>query len=252
MRGRLIGYAVLPLLLGASTLRAQGFYVESSNSNDQKGVDKTYYMPKMAKMVDADGSRITILRLDKETMYELNPQEKTYTEMTFAEMKAFMGNARASIAEMMKKRMESLPPEQRKKMEEAMASMQGKGSPSASTYEASPTGEHKSISGYDCEKYIVKRNGKQIESVWATKQVGGFESVKRDLQEWSEKAASALGTQGTALQWYNGIDGFPIQSESSGHTSTVTKVERKSIPSSEFEVPAGYKKVKKDSEGMGF
>jgi hypothetical protein len=40
------------------------------------------------------------------------------------------------------------------------------------------------------------------------------------------------------------IDGFPVQTEvMAGIVSTVTKVEKKVAPASEFEVPAGYKKV---------
>lgn len=48
------------------------------------------------------------------------------------------------------------------------------------------------------------------------------------------------------------IDGFPIQTEmSQGITNTVTKVEKRAASASEFEVPAGYKKVKsKMMEGM--
>ncbi len=243
---------LVPLLALASPLCAQGFYIESTHSSSPKGADKLYYMPKMARMADADGSRITILRLDKETMYNLRPAKKTYTEMTFAEMKALMGNARTSIAEMMKKRLASMPPEQRKKLEDQLAAMNSHAAPSEPTYETSSTGEHKSISGYDCEKYVVKRNGKPYQTVWATRQINGFEAIRHDFEDWTNKVASAVGTKATALQWYKGINGFPIQTESEGYVNTVTKVERTAVPSSEFEVPAGYKKVARSGESTGF
>jgi len=39
------------------------------------------------------------------------------------------------------------------------------------------------------------------------------------------------------------IDGLPMEMESTGSKTTVTKLERKPTPASEFEPPAGYKKV---------
>jgi hypothetical protein len=39
------------------------------------------------------------------------------------------------------------------------------------------------------------------------------------------------------------VEGFPVQTTIAGITTTVTKIENKVAAASEFEVPAGYKKV---------
>jgi len=144
---------------------------------------------------------------------------------------------------MMAKRLASLPPEQQAKMKKRMESMKSPGSPGA-VRKVVATGEVKTISGYSCQQYLVKVDDKTEETIWATKQIGGFESAKKDLQEFMERMRSMIGTRGDFGAWYKDIDGFPIQTESHGSINTVTKVERRSIPASEFEVPAGYTKEK--------
>jgi hypothetical protein len=39
------------------------------------------------------------------------------------------------------------------------------------------------------------------------------------------------------------IEGFPMETESEGSKTTVTKLERRPTPAGEFEAPAGFKKV---------
>jgi hypothetical protein len=39
------------------------------------------------------------------------------------------------------------------------------------------------------------------------------------------------------------IDGFPMETESAGSKTAVTKLERRPAPANEFEAPAGFKKV---------
>jgi len=227
--------------------RAQGFYVESIHAGNDKAMDRFYFMPKMLKTVDRDG-RISIFRLDKETFYNIDPAKKSYTGMTFAEMKGMMGKAKSKLGDVLEKRLEQLPPDQRKKMEERMGAMMNQSTSPNVTYQVQATGENKSISGYNCEKYIVKRNGKEFETIWATKQISGFESIKRDMADLTERLSSAIGTKGAINLWYKDIDGFPIQTESYGSVSVATKIERKTIPTSEFEVPAGYTKEKNKME----
>lgn len=86
---------VLFTLLFASLGCAQGLYIESTRSGSSDVEEKMYYMPKMFKSVSSDRAEISILRFDRETIYDINPEKKTYTAMTFAEMKAMVDNARS-------------------------------------------------------------------------------------------------------------------------------------------------------------
>ena len=51
--------------------------------------------------------------------------------------------------------------------------------------------------------------------------------------------------QSEFLEALKQIDGFPLELELAGFTSTVTKIEAKSTPASAFEIPAGYALEKK-------
>ena len=231
----------------AGLAHAQGLYVETIHPDNDKDVTRLYFMPKMLKTVDSDG-RSTIVRTDKEMVYTVDSEKKSYTVMTFAEMKAMMAQAKSSLSDLLEKRLESLPPDQRKKMEERMAAMKSQMTSPDVTYQISATGENKSISGYACEKYIVKRNGKEFETVWATKQIGGFESIKKDMDDMADRASSMFGAKRNVMQWFKDQDGFPVQTDSSGSVNLAKKIERKTFSTSEFAVPSGYTKEKNRME----
>ena len=240
---------VLLSLLFASVVCAQGFYTESTRSGSSDVEEKMYYMPGMFKSVSGDRSEISILRFDRETIYHLNPEKKTYTAMTFAEMKAMVDNGRSRADEMMAKRLSSLPPDQQEKMKERMAAMKNPPSSPGAKHEVVSTGEHRTISGYACDKYIVKINGKESETVWASKQVPGYETMKRDMEGFLDRMSAIAGRRGDLGAWFKQIDGFPIETDSHGSVKTVAKIDRRSIPASEFEVPAGYTREKNRMPG---
>ena len=56
----------------------------------------TYMMPGKMKHVTDDGN-VIIVRLDQQKMYSLNPAEKSYWEMTFAEMEQMLKAATAKM-----------------------------------------------------------------------------------------------------------------------------------------------------------
>jgi hypothetical protein len=108
------------------------------------------------------------------------------------------------------------------------------------------TGDKKTISGFSCTKFVVTQDGKDMMTLWVTKDVSGFDAMRKDWEEFSKRmmAMNPMGGKGLG-EAFKKIDGFPIQTEmGQGMTSTVTKIEKKTAPASEFEVPAGYKKVK--------
>jgi hypothetical protein len=233
MRSRNTLLTAVVMALCVSHAPGQGLYVESKGSAGG-GVERFWYMPHMFRSVDNNGD-VTVIRLDRETIYTFDPEKRTYTEMRFSDMKAM----REKIAAMTKKRMESMPPEQRKAFEERMS--HAAGGSDKNSHEVVGTGDTRSISGFTCSKYIVKRNGKQVETVWATNDIRGAESMRKDMEKFMETVSTNLGSGrrlGTA--WYKEVHGLPIQTESEGSTRTITKVEQRSVPSSEFEIPAGY------------
>jgi hypothetical protein len=232
------------MLLGGHAA-GQGFYFESVGSTG--GVQKSWYMPGKFKTVGSD-EKTTIVRLDKETIYDVNPKQRTYTEATFAELKNMLDAGRSKMDVMMKNRLEGLPPERRKEIEEKMAALRDGQTPDVK-YEVVSTSESKDISGYPCSEYIVKRNGKEVETIWATKALGDIDAIHKDMDKLSEKMASAMNSRTGPMAWFKDIPGFPIQNEQHGFTRTVSHVEKRAVSESEFEVPAGY--TREEFKGFG-
>jgi hypothetical protein len=234
----------LPAMAGA-----QGLYWESlmaGGSATGEGRSETYYMPGMFKIVEkGDQQRVMIFRLDRKMMYMVNPKEKTYSEITFAEIEKQMQAVSKKRDERMaeaKKQMEKLPPDQRKQLEEQMGRYMMFEDPHAKS-ELTGTGEKKTISGYSATKYVARKGGTEFMTIWVTRDVKDWAAMKGDFERFSSSMGSLSQITAGISEAYQKIEGFPIQTEIGGMTNTVTKVERRSTPASQFDVPAGYTKV---------
>jgi hypothetical protein len=230
------------------TMAAQGLYWESKVTGGPMGekVTKSYAMPKKFKTEGA--GETVIARLDKELFIMMNPEKKEYSEMTFAEMEDMvkkMGSKMDGKMAEMQKKLKGMPEEQRKMVEQMMGDRMGAMKKEA-RIEVQSTGDKQTINGFACRKYVMTSDGKDMMTLWTTKDVKGFEEMRKDWQEFSKRmmAMNPMRQKGIA-EGMTKVDGFPIQTEMGmGITNTVTKVEKRSTPASEFEVPAGYKKVK--------
>ena len=224
---------------------AQGAYWESNLSGgpfgDQPVLNKTYYMPGMARTEQGSGE-ITIIRMDQEKIYSINPETKEYSEMTFADLEKAAGKANAKMDEL-KKKLADMPPEQRKMMEQMMGDKLGKGAEQQASVEA--TGETSTISGWKCSKYVVKAGPMEF-TVWATKDVAQPGSMRKDWEQMNRRMSSMRpGGSGTSLSdAMQKIDGFPVETDmTQGIKNVVIKYEKRSTPASQFEVPSGYTKT---------
>jgi hypothetical protein len=239
---------VLLTMIGTALL-AQGLYYESVTKGgmlgDKEIPSSTYLMPKMFKHVSQPEGNAVILRMDQEKMYNIDPKEKTYSEMTFAEMEQQMKKMSAKVDSQMaqlEESMKNMPPEQRKMMEGMMGSKMGK--PGAEVHLVR-TDEKKKVSGFNCMKYVAKEGEKDLMTLWATKDVRGFESLRKDYEALTKRMMSMnpsfmKGLVDAMLK----VDGFPMETEWGGMTVMVTKVEPRVTGAAEFAVPAGYTKTK--------
>jgi hypothetical protein len=103
------------------------------------------------------------------------------------------------------------------------------------------TGKKKSILGYQCEQYMVKRPGEQTE-IWGTKRLSGLISALASIldstqQEGEESWNDELTKMGVfPLLATTKVDGNVIESQE------VTKVEMRTLAQELFELPAGYRR----------
>jgi hypothetical protein len=224
----------------------QGLYWESITkvpiANGKEIHSTSSYRLHMVKQ--SSENSVTIFRLDKEMMYLIDIEKKEYSEMTFAEMEAYAKKANKKLegkmAEM-NEQLKNMPPEQRKAMEQMMGSV-GMGGQNA-TIDVIKTAEKKTISGYACIKYAMKEGGKEIGSMWTTTGVPDFSSMQKDMKEFGLRMAAQMPKAGEMIAAMKKVEGFPVQTTIAGITTIVTKIEKKAVAASEFEVPVDYKKV---------
>ncbi len=250
MRNSIRIVALLVVLCIGALALAQGIYTETNTTVQAAGGQtfpgQSYFMPKMMKTVSHDQE--IIVRLDKQMIYKVNVSEKTYSEITFEEWESQMKKASAEMDSKMaelQKKLEGMPPEQRKMMEQLMSAQMAGKNGQAAKLDVKNTGETKSIAGFSTTKYLVTQDGKEFITAWVTNDIKGFASLRKDYEEMSSRlAASSPGGGSSLVEALKKINGYPLELDMAMGVSTVTtKVESKAIPASEFEVPAGLTKV---------
>jgi hypothetical protein len=237
------------LVLLSAEARGQIYTEGVTSSTGGQKRSQSYYMPQMFKFVQDDGSSI-IMRFDRDLWISADGKKKEYWQMTFAELETKMkgmGAQRDSAMQQMQKQMESMTPDQRKMVEQMMGKQFGGGGTDG-PLEVRKGGPSRTISGFSCTRYAVTENGKEILVLWTTKDVREFAAMRRDYEKFARTMAVMRGSQAGSLgrAWTEAmkvIDGFPMETESAGSKTTVTKLEKKSTPSGEFEPAAGSKKV---------
>ncbi|MBI5591414.1 MAG: DUF4412 domain-containing protein [Deltaproteobacteria bacterium] len=186
---------------------------------DETRIIKTY-LTAYASRTEREG-QITIMNFDTKIMYHINPQAKTYQQINMAEM--------------------GKPPEMKGEKgqmpQQMMKNMMG-------NIQVTPTQETRQIAGYNCQKYLV--SGMMMNSeYWLSKDVKGYEEVKE-----IGKKISSIFEENPMMKQMNiagmmgQLDGFPVQMVMNimkgTSTTTLKKIEKKSLDKSLFSVPEGY------------
>lgn len=249
---RRISASAAVMLLGAAA-HSQGVYWESKTTgamlNGQSAVSQSYYMPRMLRATTGQGAEYVIMRLDRQVMYTVNPDTRTYSELTFSQLEEVMKKASAQLdAKMaeMKEQMKTMPEDQREMVEKMLAGRMP-GGKTKGKVEVVNTGEHRVLSGFPCTKFLIKRGMDTLAAAWATKAVKEYASMRKDMQEIMRRLMSMNPMVGKGfVDGYLKVEGFPIETEMGGSmnvTTLVTKIEPRATPESEFDVPAGFTKV---------
>jgi len=226
--GLVLKFLLFSIILGLITSSAAmaDLYWESDQETkgmlgrpDETKVIKTY-LTAYASRTEQEG-QITIMNFDTKIMYHINPQAKTYQQI--------------NLAEMVK------PPEMKgekgQMQQQMMKNMMG-------NIQVTPTQETRQIAGYNCQKYLV--SGMMMNSdYWLSKDVKGYEEIK----EIGKKVASVFDENPMMKQMniagmMGQLDGFPVQMVMNimkgTSTTTLKKIEKKSLDKSLFSVPEGY------------
>lgn len=103
------------------------------------------------------------------------------------------------------------------------------------------TGNKETISGYECQEYVMNFNGGTIR-MWLTDQLPAAQKLAADLAALSGDGAFAT------LMKNQSIPGYPLKTvmevpNMPATTKTVVSILKEDLPDSDFKVPSGYKSV---------
>lgn len=180
----------------------------------------TKYTGKFASLLNKGAAPTTnITRLDKELLWTLNPEKKTYSEMTFEQMRQAM----QSLGGMMS-------PAQADSMRKAMENL-------TTTIDVKKTGEKKIFCGLDCERVILTMQGeikdstgKVLDTTWMKNDawIAPNSKVPAELRDFDRRFSEKLGVgeggplaammqqYGEAMkkltEKFKELDGYPLQS----------------------------------------
>ena len=170
--------------------------------------------------------------------------ERTYTEMTEADMKAMRAQMDAAMAQM--------PPEQRAQMESM--GMGKKAGPGAArpVPKYVPMGKKETVAGYKCEWYRELEGGK-VASEGCYIPWGAGAITREDLRPMKKMSqfleAVMPAGQSTMQEDLDAAPGFPaIHVDMQGETREVQRlvsIKRGSVGADRFRLPAGYTKTER-------
>lgn len=239
---------LLLFLIGCKTTKmTEGLYFEqvthsiSSRGDTITTNHKLYLIPNKFRhdYQSSYNESHTIIRLDKNLMYRLSPEESLYTEVTFDAIKKQQEKTRESIRRM-RAQMDTLPPSLRWRMERDMGV---KWKPE--DYKIHETDSTKTIAGYNCRKYIITNRDSLDGEFWLTQDLGDINIYAGDWLAILDKFVSILKFDRYKLLSEKGII---MQSILKDGGTLVTKLEKKLIPEDLFDVPEYYRNIKQLQE----
>jgi hypothetical protein len=198
----------------------------------------------------ARGKQIIIFDGAAQVLRTINPDAKTYNEMTKADVDRLGGQMQDAMA-LMQEQMKNMPPAARAQME---AMMRGRGmtaEPAKTVYRKTGTDK---VGKWTCDKYEGTRGGEKVSELCTVPPAtlgftpGDFE-VTRQMAEFFAKLVPQGGDQlfkiGSPAA--NGFSGLPVRTVTfrngaPSFTSEITDASRQNFPDSIFAVPAGYTK----------
>ncbi|MFQ5481010.1 MAG: DUF4412 domain-containing protein [Thermodesulfobacteriota bacterium] len=247
MRYRAIFLSILtiPLLLTVFILPAHAGWVEKDRHSG------TMYISErgLVKNVPPGKSMMwSIMDLQDGTVTMVNTRTRTYTII-------YPEKFCSQVSSMMNNMMEGMPPEQRAMMAEMMG---GKSKKPAPRVTVSKKGSGGKMQGYSTIKYSVTVNGRAYKDVWLAVDAPIMRDVRKFISKSTEMSAQmescsdmGPGAEGPAPETskeYAALakKGWPMKAvnlKNGKVEKEVLSLEKKSIPSSEFHVPTGYRKV---------
>lgn len=250
------------LVIGLALPAAAGVTV--AMSGDNKEDQSTIYIEGNKMRIEGtkrEKESLVIYDGDQQKMTIVDPEKKTYFEITPQELHSFSNRMQKQMEEAKAK----MTPEQRKQLDEMMAKMPpeqrqmmgtGAGQPPAKQKEPfkwERTGTKQTVAGYSCEGFKEIKDGKvDAEGCFIPWSAGAItkadlaplKKMEQFMDESGAKSPDRRLSTFARLEEGPGFPGMwkPADSDSKAK-QTVNSIKRGSVSSDKFQVPAGYTKT---------
>ncbi len=249
-----------------SIVSAQGGYLFVNETESQIGRQETTtakaYIEKEKMRVESENGESTVLifRDDKELFWMIDHGDKTYTEITKADLEKVQKKI-ADAMDRIEKQMKNVPAEQRQMMENMMKNrMPGM----TEKVEYKKEAEGVKVNRWMTDKYAGYTEGEKVEEIW-TAAMDELDIDRDELQVmkgWSEFFEQFSKDMPSFFRAFKveageeeGFSGFPVRHiyYSDGEMQYRTELKEfseKDFDDSLFELPVGYEKKASPMEKM--
>ncbi len=212
------------------------------------------------KTLSKDGD-IVILDLAKGNIIMIDPARKEYS---VTPLKKMISSVEQGIKQL-REQFNALSPEQRAMVEKMM------GIPKAgagSSLKLKDTGKTGTIAGYPAHNYVILKDGKPVADYWVSGRLRDaiLKEIDKSKMDAFEQAMNRIASQAMPFGSPETQEMLKIEKEIQKHGEILKKVQKldtggdrlsivisvkaASIPASEFQVPADYKKIRNPAADM--
>ncbi len=243
---------VITVLLTIMTTSAYAGWVFTESGQSENRT--THIQDNKMKLVNPD--QIMIFDVAKNQLCFANPKQKIFWRGTPSQLASEAGKIMNDMDKMMDEQLSAIPAEQRDMLKQALKDQisPGKNSPNPNV-QVVDTGLGDTIAGYPARKYEIRIDGKLSEALWITGGIKmGSEFDVRKFSEMMRSLTSGISMIGdyaamSSPQVMSLLEkGWPLrvvdyQGGKYNMLSDVVKVEKKSIPSTTFDIPKDYQQA---------
>ncbi len=235
--------AVVALCAATAVPTARAGVIITLEDKDKKQTIMILEGDKMRFEDPKEGGTISIFDGGARKMINISVSERTYTEVTEAEMKAMRAQMDAAMAQM--------TPEQRAQMESMGMGQKAGARAARPVAKYQPMGKKEKVAGYGCEWHRELVGGKVV-SEGCYVPWGASALTREDLrpmQKMSELLEAIMPGENTLQQDLDAAPGFPaIHVELEGERrdeQRLVSIKRGGEGADKFRPPAGFKKAER-------
>jgi hypothetical protein len=242
-----IGFMVILSLITVQLFG--GWVIETvENGEDEEPLKQIFYI--QDNKMKVAGEETIIFDLDREIMIFIDHEKKVYFAGNPSEI---ISGAKSSMMEMMEERLKDLPPDQQEMIKKQMEEMGADGTTQASPKKkvaVKKTSKNDRVAGYSVNLFEIMVNDEHTEDLWIAPKVSLAGELDLDKLTDFMKNMKMGEADYTSADEYISLfrEGFPLRTVhyNMGYkevsVSEAVKVEKRAIPASEFNPPAGYEK----------